>query len=114
VSEKARDALAKLLEVTARLTCDDVRMYHLPIDTTKLTMARMHAMHVLSEPDAATARVKELEEALPDPVKLRILAEWLDLKDRQDGRMGQEVQNDLREWANRAEALLAQEAKREK
>lgn len=54
-----RNALFDLLEVTARLSCDDIRLYHLPVDTTKLTIARMRAMVAL----AATSTTEPVEFA---------------------------------------------------
>jgi len=51
---------------------------------------------------------KDLVEALPDPQKLETLADWLDLDDVNLRREGQdEVQQDLRVWAVRARAALA-------
>lgn len=36
---------------------------------------------------------------LPDPVKLEMLADVLDIQDRQNGSNNHEVQGDLRKWA---------------
>jgi len=45
------------------------------------------------------ARVARLEDALPDPNKLEILARWVDMQYPAD--TNPEVQNDLREWAKK-------------
>ena len=45
------------------------------------------------------ARVAWLEDALPDPDKLEILARWFDMKYPSDANP--EVQTDLREWAKK-------------
>ena len=55
-----------------------------------------------------TCRIAELKAALPDPDKLDLLADWLDLKDAQEGRDGVEIQLDLRRWAR-----LVREARHE-
>ena len=59
----------------------------------------------------AKARIKELEAdnarlraALPDPRKLRTLADWLDAYDAIHGAVNDGVQTDLRAWAEAAEA----------
>ena len=58
------------------------------------------------EGDYATllARVARLEEALPDPDKLEILARWFDMKYPSDANP--EVQTDLREWAKKIRRAL--------
>lgn len=50
------------------------------------------------------ARVARLEEALPDPYKLEILARWFDMKYPSDANP--EVQTDLREWAKKIRRAL--------
>ena len=50
------------------------------------------------------ARVARLEEALPDPRRLEILAAWFDLNFKDD--RNPEVQNDLREWAKKIRRAL--------
>ena len=50
--------------------------------------------------------VEELVAALPDADKLETLATWLDIKDREWGYTGGDVQRDLRMWAKAARALL--------
>ena len=52
----------------------------------------------------AEARCKRLEEALPDPDKLEILARWFDMKYPSDANP--EVQTDLREWAKKIRRAL--------
>lgn len=50
-------------------------------------------------------RVAELEMALPDPDRLETLADWLDIDDVAQRRVGHdEVQRDLRYWAVKARA----------
>lgn len=46
---RTEEALLEMLEATGRLTCDDIRMYLLPVDTQKFTLARLHAISALSE-----------------------------------------------------------------
>lgn len=46
-----------------------------------------------------------LVAATPDPWKLRVLADWLDLDDRRAGRTSSEVQDDLRRRADAIEAV---------
>ena len=53
------------------------------------------------------ALVERLRKALPDPVKLYTLAEWLDLHDQRRHLVGTEVQDDLRHWAEQAVKVLA-------
>lgn len=53
---------------------------------------------------ALRARVVRLEEALPDPDKLEILARWFDMKYPSDANP--EVQTDLREWAKKIRRAL--------
>ena len=50
------------------------------------------------------ARVARLEEALPDPDKLEILARWFDMRYQAD--VNPEVQTDLREWAKKIRCVL--------
>ena len=53
----------------------------------------------------AIGEIARLREALPDPAKLRLLADWHDAyDDRQTEARGNEVQEDLRKWAAAAEA----------
>jgi hypothetical protein len=47
-------------------------------------------------------------EALPAPVKLDDLADWLDIIDGERGSSGDEVQRDLRLWAEQARAVLGE------
>ena len=54
--------------------------------------------------DNLRARVARLEEALPDPDKLEILAKWFDMKYPSDANP--EVQTDLREWAKKIRRAL--------
>jgi len=59
------------------------------------------------EPDEVEllrARVERLEEALPDPDKLEILARWFDMQYPAD--TNPEVQTDLREWAKKIRNVL--------
>ena len=69
---------------------------------------------------AAAEREQGLREAMPDPDKLEMLADWFDVDDAEKGRRhsslatlgGQppdEVQRELRRWASNARATLAQE-----
>lgn len=51
-----------------------------------------------------TAREKALIAALPDPAKLRRLADWIDIRFPND--TNPEVQQDLRRWADLAEEIL--------
>ena len=44
---------------------------------------------------------------LTDAEKLRVLAAWLDLEDAKAGRIGDEVQQDLRRIASIIEAIAA-------
>lgn len=48
-----------------------------------------------------------LRELLPDPDKLRILAAWIDMKDKQDGITDADVQDDLRRWSDNIEVINA-------
>lgn len=57
-----------------------------------------------TENDALRARVARLEEALPDPDKLEILAKWFDMQYPSD--TNPEVQTDLREWAKKIRNAL--------
>ena len=50
------------------------------------------------------ARVARLEEALPDPSKLEMLARWFDIRYPADAHP--EVQTDLREWAKKIRCAL--------
>ena len=50
------------------------------------------------------ARVARLEEALPDPDKLEILARWFDWNFEDD--QNPEVQDDLRKWAKKIRRAL--------
>lgn len=59
------------------------------------------------------ARVRELEAALADPFELRILADRLDIQDEKAGRMGHEIQDDLRRWAGLSAAALNARQKEE-
>jgi len=53
---------------------------------------------------ARDATITRLGKALPDPVKLRLLADWHDTYDQPRQPRGHEVQDDLRRWADEAEA----------
>ncbi len=54
---------------------------------------------------AEPAEVAELRDALPDPVRLRVLANWFDHNNLLMGSLGgDDVQVDLRKWADAAEA----------
>jgi hypothetical protein len=57
---------------------------------------------------AAHEQIALLREALPDPKKLRLLADWLDLGDVKRDYGDHGVQIDLRRWA---EAALAAKEK---
>ena len=56
------------------------------------------------EVDALRAKVARYEEALPDPEKLDMLAEWFDARYPNDPYP--EVQIDLRMWAKNARKAL--------
>lgn len=53
-------------------------------------------------------RALALNQLTDAPNQLRLLADWFDLRDRNqaDGPQRDEVQADLRRWANAIEALL--------
>ena len=51
----------------------------------------------------AQATIVRLKDAMPPPQRMRLLASWFDMKDRNRG-----VQDDLRRWADRIEAALAE------
>ena len=53
---------------------------------------------------ALRARVARLEEALPDPSKLEMLARWFAIRYPADAHP--EVQTDLREWAKKIRCAL--------
>ena len=53
---------------------------------------------------ALRTRVARLEDALPDPDKLEILARWFDMMYPSD--TNPEVQTDLREWAKKIRNAL--------
>lgn len=52
--------------------------------------------------------LSEVKEALPDPEKLRLLADWFD-KEQAEGRWGggEDVQGDLRRWADSIAGFLS-------
>ena len=58
--------------------------------------------------EEADERIAKLKAALSDPVKLELLADWLDVQDAKNGIPPEkhEVQDDLRRWAR-----LAREAR---
>lgn len=57
------------------------------------------------------ADIARLRELLPDATKLRVLANWFDTYDDEALRYGQdEVQRDLRQWADNADAALRGDA----
>ena len=66
-----------------------------------------HVDLMLAERDAHSAA---LVAALPPPGKLIILADWLDVDDRNHGRpkRDHDVQDDLRAWAYKIIAALAE------
>lgn len=68
-----------------------------------LQMARNFEM-CAEDVKALLARAERLEESLPDPHKLEILAAWFDLNFKDD--RNPEVQNDLREWAKKIRRAL--------
>lgn len=49
--------------------------------------------------------MNDLLNALPDSKKLRTLADWLDTIDMDKGYSSNEVQQDLRKWADQADAM---------
>lgn len=55
----------------------------------------------LEEEGVVSKQITQLEEALPDPDKLELLAFWFDRHDAATGNSGTEVQDDLREWARK-------------
>lgn len=58
--------------------------------------------------ELAEGEIGRLREALPDPAKLEMLADWFDLDDANRGRTEcTEVQSDLRKWAQSARSALA-------
>ena len=54
----------------------------------------------------ALAHLQRMVEALPDPARLRLLAEWIDVKYPDDPNP--EVQRDLRNWADKIDVALAE------
>lgn len=50
-------------------------------------------------------RDREWRERLPDPEKLRLLADWFDAQQPSRGWNGTEVQDDLRKWADNIAAF---------
>jgi hypothetical protein len=52
------------------------------------------------------ARIRVLEDALPPPERLELLALVFDAYDALSGSKGKEVQNDLRLWATRIRVAL--------
>lgn len=61
-----------------------------------------------------TKATADMLNAMPDPTKLRALAYWFDIKDREAGVAGDEVQRDLRRWADLAEQIRAKYGKKGK
>jgi hypothetical protein len=56
------------------------------------------------------AKIERLQEALPNPVNLRLLADWFDLRET-SGKLperygSREVQKSLRDWADRTERAI--------
>lgn len=49
--------------------------------------------------------MNDLLNALPDSQKLRTLADWLDLIDMDKGYSSDEIQQDLRKWADQADEM---------
>lgn len=56
--------------------------------------------------EKSAAAMREALSVIP-PVRLRALAEYLDIQDRVVGRTGKDVQNDLRRTADLSETALA-------
>ena len=56
--------------------------------------------------EEANERIKVLEDALPPPERLELLAEWFDKCYQGPNNEGTEVQSDLRTWAYRIRAAL--------
>ena len=56
------------------------------------------------EIETLRSRVARLEEALPDPDKLEMLARWFDIRHPADA--SPEVQIDLRKWAKKIRCAL--------
>lgn len=65
----------------------------------------MSAMDIPDSWVAANEAIGDLHDA---PARLRTLAEWFDMRDRNqaDGPLDDQVQQDLRRWANAIETLL--------
>lgn len=62
-------------------------------------MLRENMLKCAEEIERLRARVVRLEEALPNPCKLEVLARWIDWNFENDP--DPEVQTDLREWAKK-------------
>lgn len=65
---------------------------------------RYNSLLIWEENKSLRASVARMEEALPDPDKLEILARWFDMKYPSDANP--EVQTDLREWAKKIRRAL--------
>ena len=86
-------------DITAFRT--EMKRWNKPLRTAALTL------RIIADRTRYRERIKKLEKALPDPGLLDILAQWLDERDAEIGRVGRdEVQQDLRRWAANARALL--------
>lgn len=68
------------------------------------------ALAALDSLDGTILLTREEAETIP-PEKLRWLAVWLDLDDLHMGRTGDEVQRDLRKWADLLAARIAESEK---
>jgi hypothetical protein len=83
------------------------------IDELRAENKRLRERSTVQAFDRVWADNKQLREALPDPDKLLLLADWFDRDDANKERVGlnAEVQADLRRWARNARIALGQTAK---
>lgn len=101
--DEAREALRACLPVDIGMLAEDSAPILMRVSILKSIMPLAEAY--------AAARARRLADALPDPGKLELLADWFDVEQaRQPERWsGDDVQADLRRWASLARAALERE-----
>lgn len=68
------------------------------------------SMYLMAVVPRLIATVRQLREALPDPEKMEMLADWFDCDDNERGDYSStEVQDDLRKWAAQARKALGEQ-----